>query len=72
MNHVMRKALSLTEFLAWEEAMVFARRGEEWLAEVIGSEGALALPEIGITLPLTELYADVDLSPPPTREAETV
>ncbi len=39
-------------------AMVFTRKGEDWVSDVLAGENAtLALPEIGITLPLAELYA---------------
>lgn len=44
-------------------AFVFVRKGGDWVTEVLAGEGAvLALPEIGIALPLAELYADVTLA----------
>ena len=43
-------------------AIVFVRRGEDWLAEILkGDNAALDLPEAGITVPLDELYAQVEL-----------
>jgi Uma2 family endonuclease len=43
-------------------AVVFARKGEDWVSEVVTDEGVLLMPEIGIEVPLAELYADIDLS----------
>ncbi len=42
-------------------ALVFHRRGQDWLAETIAADGSLDLPEAGIAVPMTELYADVTL-----------
>jgi Uma2 family endonuclease len=43
-------------------ATVFARKGGEWVADVVaGHDGILHMPEIGIEIPLAEIYADVDL-----------
>jgi len=43
-------------------ATVFARKGEDWVSDVVaGAEGVLRMPEIGIDIPLAEIYADVDL-----------
>jgi Uma2 family endonuclease len=43
-------------------AVVFARKGEDWVSEVITDAGVLRMPEIGIEVPLAELYADIDVS----------
>ena len=41
-------------------AIVFVRRGEDWLSEIVTGDGAvLSLPEIGIALPLADLYEAV-------------
>jgi Uma2 family endonuclease len=41
-------------------ALAFARSGQDWAAETLAGEDALLrLPELGIELPLAELYADV-------------
>ena len=51
-------------------AMSFFRRGEDWLSEIAGgSDAALTLPEIDLTIPLAELYAGLDLAPQPEAEA---
>lgn len=43
-------------------AIVFARKGEDWVTELLtGDEAMLRMPEIGIEVPLAELYADLDL-----------
>lgn len=51
-------------------AMIFVRRGEEWMSEVVMEGGHLPLPEIDADIPLAELYADIDLSAPPEAETE--
>lgn len=44
-------------------ATVFARKGEDWVTELVsGGEALLRMPEIGIEIPLAELYIDVDLA----------
>jgi hypothetical protein len=41
-------------------AVVFVRRGEDWLSEIVAGEGAvLDLPEAGISVPLEEVYESV-------------
>ena len=52
------------------EGMMFTRSGEaaEWLGQIIGAETILHMPEIGIELPLAELYANIDLAPPDADE----
>lgn len=43
-------------------ATVFARKGEDWVAEPLSGEDAvLRMLEIGIEVPLAEFYADVTL-----------
>lgn len=44
-------------------AIVFARRNEDWISEILaGGDAVLRLPEIGIEVPLAELYAGVGLT----------
>ena len=45
-------------------ATVFARSGADWTARALTDGDMLDLPEIGITLPLTDSYADLDLPVP--------
>jgi len=43
-------------------AIVFARKGEDWITELVSGDGAmLRMPEIGVEIPLAELYADLNL-----------
>ncbi len=49
-------------------ATVFARAGDDWAAHVLTGDAVLAMPEIGVNLPLAEVYAGIafaldDLSP---------
>ena len=44
-------------------ATVFARIGPDWLGHILTDAATLALPEIGLSFPLAELYEGVDLSP---------
>jgi Uma2 family endonuclease len=44
-------------------AIVFVRRQDGWLSEIVSGNGAcLDLPEIGVTVPLHEVYANAGLS----------
>ncbi len=43
-------------------AQVFRRRGADWIAETVKDDDILHLPEIGIEIPLAEIYADVALA----------
>jgi Uma2 family endonuclease len=43
---------------------MFERLGEDWDGHILGPDTVLKMPEIGIDLPLTEFYADVDLAEP--------
>lgn len=44
-------------------AIVFARKGDDWITELVsGDEAVLRMPEVGIEIPLAELYVDVDLA----------
>jgi Uma2 family endonuclease len=43
-------------------AVVFERRGDEWVAFGITEQDTLHMPEIGIEVPLAELYESLDLA----------
>lgn len=49
-------------------ATVFERIGEDWVGHILDAEAILKMPEIGIEVPLAELYRGVDLPPPPPPE----
>jgi Uma2 family endonuclease len=46
-------------------ATVFSRAGDDWVGHILLGETDLPLPEIEMTLPLTELYEGVTFSPSP-------
>ena len=50
-------------------ATVFARVGADWLGHILTDDATLTLPEIGLTLPLAELYEGVDLAAVSSTEA---
>ncbi len=50
-----------------QAATVFARAGDDWVGHVISGEVVLAMPEIGVEVPLAELYEGVAFA---TSEAE--
>jgi Uma2 family endonuclease len=48
-------------------AFVFSRRGEDWVSELLTStEAVIALPAIGLLIPLAELYAGLSLDTAPS------
>jgi Uma2 family endonuclease len=47
-------------------AIVFARREDGWLSEIVsGDDAVLDIPEIGISVPLHEVYANAGLAEAP-------
>ena len=43
-------------------ALVFSRKAGEWVAETLaGGDAVLSMPEIGIEMPLSELYEGVEV-----------
>lgn len=49
-------------------ATVFERVGDDWAGHVLTADAVLAMPEIGVELPLVELYAGITFAagdPPP-------
>jgi Uma2 family endonuclease len=49
-------------------ATVFAREGANWVGTILLDDAMLAMPEIGVELPLRDLYAGVELPPPETDD----
>ena len=49
-------------------ATVFERAGDDWVGHLVTGETTLPMPELGIDLPLAELYAGVEF--PPAEEAD--
>ena len=71
-NEEYRATASIQRYVMLEQtrvaATVFVRSGENWTGTVVTGDATLAMPEIGVELPLSELYADVDLPPPDTDD----
>ena len=44
-------------------ALVFAREGDRWIGTLHKDDATLAMPEIGIEVPLAEFYEGLDLTP---------
>ena len=49
-------------------ATVYARSGETWTHEILVADSILALPEIGVSLPLAELYEGIVFEAEPERD----
>ena len=45
------------------QATVFARQGGDWVGHLVAPHAVLEMPEIGISVPLVELYEGVSLPP---------
>jgi hypothetical protein len=54
------------------EGTMFTRSadGAEWVGRILNADSVLHMPEIGIDLPLADLYAGIDLSAPAPDEDE--
>jgi Uma2 family endonuclease len=50
-------------------ATVFSRMGADWIARALTEGDVLQMPEIGIELALSEIYADVEFGPGEDTEA---
>ena len=64
-NQEYRATESIQRYVILEQthaaALVFSRKGEDWVAQTVAPGGTLRLPEAGIEVPLDELYIDVEL-----------
>ena len=45
-------------------ATIVSRRGNDWLVRVLLDDDVLAMAEIGVEVPLAELYAGVEVDEP--------
>ena len=65
-NQEYRDTRSIQRYVMLEQdsmgATVFARVGDDWVGHVLGADAVLDMPEIGISVPLVELYDGVDFS----------
>src|SRR5262249_23758382 len=65
-NAEYRASRSVQRYVMLEQdrqaATVFACEGDRWVGTLLTGDAVLAMPEIGIDLPLAELYEGLDLS----------
>jgi Uma2 family endonuclease len=47
---------------------MFERVGEDWVGHVLGPDSLLAMPEVGVEVPIAEFYDGVDLPPVSTED----
>lgn len=69
-NREYRATASIKRYVVLQQthqaAIVFVRRGDDWLTEIVaGANALLALPEIGIDVSLDDIYANAGLSDEP-------
>jgi len=66
-NEEYRDTPSIQRYVILEQlrqaATVFSRQDEDWVGHIATGDVELAMPEIGIKLPLAELYQDVEFPP---------
>jgi Uma2 family endonuclease len=67
-NQEYRDTPSIQRYVMLEQdrqaATVFARAGDDWVGHLVAAEQMLAMPEIGVELPLVELYEGVAFATP--------
>jgi Uma2 family endonuclease len=67
-NQEYRDTPSIRRYVMLEQdrpgAIIFGRSGDDWVGHVLAGDASMALPEIGIELPLAELYEGVALGEP--------
>jgi hypothetical protein len=49
-------------------ATMFERAGADWIGRILAADAMIRMPEIGIEIPLAELYEGLDLSDVPLDE----
>ncbi len=66
-NHEYRATASIQRYVLLEQAemaaTVFTRTADDWVGRVVSGDVVLAMPEIGIELPLSALYDGVEFPP---------
>ena len=65
-NEEYRLTPSIRHYVMLEQtrraATVFSRLGDDWTGHVVTGDAVLAMPEIGVDLPLAEAYAGIELA----------
>jgi Uma2 family endonuclease len=73
-NAEYRQTDSILRYVMLEQdsqaATVFAREGDRWVGSLLTGEAVLSMPEIGIEVPLAELYDGLDLTRSPGEASE--
>jgi Uma2 family endonuclease len=68
-NHEYALTPSIQRYVMLEQdrigATVFSRAGDDWVGHILLEDATLQMPEIGIALPLAELYEGIDFSDMP-------
>lgn len=71
-NQEYRDTPSVQRYVMLEQdqqaATVFARAGDDWVGHVLSGDAILSMPEIGIELPLAELYEGVSFAAPEAED----
>ena len=66
-NHEYAAMPSMRRYIALAQdeigGTMFERIGTDWVGHLLGPDSILPMPEIGIDVPLAELYEGVDLTP---------
>jgi Uma2 family endonuclease len=72
-NQEYRDTPSIQRYVILEQdfigATVFARAGDDWVGHVLGANAVVAMPEIGIEVPLTEFYEGVVFESADSKES---
>ena len=71
-NEEYRLTPSIRRYVMLEQARraatVFSRTGDDWAGHVLLGDAVLAMPEIGVDLPLAEVYARIEFATDPSPE----
>lgn len=71
-NQEYRDTPSIQRYVMLEQdfigTTVFARSGDDWLGHVLGADAVLDMPEIGVELPLAELYEGITFEASPSQD----
>jgi Uma2 family endonuclease len=63
-NQEYRDTPSIQRYVILEQDLVvatmFTRTGDDWVGHVLGADAMLTMPEIGIEVPLGELYEGIE------------
>lgn len=68
-NREYRATPSIQRYVILEQthkaALGFVRQGEDWVADIVsGDDAVLRMSEIGIEIPLADIYADIEFEAP--------